>query len=337
MSTLDRQEIFLRWWVHQLRVLDCDPAIWAMKYIINRLELNTEQRFWFSWIYANTYQLPTAWVIFNEFPDFENAPADRIDAWCKTNRDRLPYQKDMKWLRGCLGETFSSYKLNIGFQTQEAFWDKLTQSTPTINFTSCWVTVLEHFHKFGRYAAWFYLQTLKEVCGLNVEPTCLMLNFDSSATHRAGLCLALGRDDWAAKGTKFDSKMLRELDDGAADLLSRVKAFPELDELPIRPDYFSMETSLCSFKKLFRHKQGRYLGFYLDRFAEDIIKTAACDWPGINWQLLWDARNECLLPELNNLEVDKSKFDLFLDTGHFTDNKPLLAKLDTWFTQHNLL
>lgn len=333
---MNRQDLFLRWWVHQLRTFDCDPAIYMMKYIVTRMELNVEQRYWFCWLYANTYQLPTAWVIFNEFPDFENTPVERIDSWCKTNKARLPYQKDQKWLRGCLGETFASYKGNIGCQTQAEFWADRLNIEPQASFIQCWEKVLRDFRKFGRYTAWFYLQALKEVCGLPLEPISLMLNFDSSATHRAGLCLALGKDEWAAKGTAFDSRMLGELDEGAADLLACVRAFPELDQLPVQPDYFSMETSLCAFKKLFRRKQGRYLGFYLDRAAEDIVKTASCDWPGINWQLFWDSRTECLLPELNNSGVAKDKFDLFLDYGIFIDG-PLQERLDNWFTQHSLL
>lgn len=337
---MNRQETFLRWWLYQLRTFDCDPAIYAMKYIIRRLELNVEQRYWFCWIYANTYQLPTAWVIFNEFPDFENTPVDRLDKWCKANKARLPYQKDQKWLRGCLGETFASYKANIGgCDTQDEFFQMFLGNVAPIsnrdNSTRVWTMVTKGFHKFGRYTAWFYLQALKEVCGLPLEPTSLMLDSDASATHRAGLCLALGRDEWAAKGTKFDSRMLRELDDGAAGLLTRAKAFPGLSRLPVGADYFSMETSLCAFKKLFRREQGRYLGFYLDRFAEDITKTASCDWPGINWDLLWDARNECLLPELNNSGVAKSKYDLFLDYGIFIDG-PLQDRLDTWFNNLNL-
>lgn len=331
---MSRVTTFTRWWVHQLRTYDCDPSIYLMKYIIDRMELNLEQRYWFCWIYANTYHVPTAWVIFNEFPDYENVPQDRIARFSTQNAARLPYQKDQKWLRGCLGETFASYKENMGLYSQAAFWEQfIVPNNPRQTFTKCWEMVLKSFYKFGRYTAWFYLQALKEVCGLPLEPTSLMLGFDASATHRAGLCLALGQDDWAVKGTKFDQRMLMMLDIGAQRILTDVKGLFDsvgCPKLPVEPDYFSMETACCSFKKLFRREQGRYLGFYLDRMAEDIIKTQRCDWPGINWQLLWDARDEILLPELNNTSVDKTKFNLFLDHGKFHTNEDLMARLDNW-------
>lgn len=327
-----RAQLFIRWWIHQLRTYDCDSSIFAMKYIIDRMELNVEQRFWFCWIYANTYHLPTAWVIFNEFPDYANTPQDRIANWSHENRARLPYQKDQKWLRGNLGDTFASYKANLGVLAQSEYFETFTREADrAVNFSLLWQTILDRFNRFGRYTAWFYLQTLKEVCGLALEPTSLMLSFDSSATHRAGLCLALGRDELAAKGTKFNASALAQLDFEAKIIHDEVvQGFPELQQLPVKADYFSMETSLCSFKKLFRRTQGRYLGYYLDRFAEDITKTASCDWPGINWQLLWDARNECLLPQLNNRTVNKDNFHLFLDHGTFHPDLQLNQQLDEW-------
>lgn len=332
---MSRVNTFIRWWVHQLRTYDCDPSIYVMKYIIDRMELNLEQRYWFCWIYANTYQVPTAWVIFNEFPDFENVPWERIDKFSRENASRLPYQKDQKWLRGCLGEIFLSYQANVRpYGTQQALWRHVcSHESPVVNFNNAWQLVLRHFHKFGRYTGWFYLQALKEICGLPLQPVSLMLDFDSSATHRAGLCLALGRDAEALKGTKFSRETTTLLDIEAQSILARVEHIFDAAghlKLPVEPDMFSMETALCSFKKLFRREQGRYLGYYLDRMAEDINKTAHHGWPGINWDLLWSARDEILIPELNHHCVQPAKFNLFLDTGLFHDNLDLLNRLDAW-------
>ncbi len=329
-----KTKLFIRWWVHQLRTFDCDPAIVAMKYIINRMELNIEQRYWFCFLYANTYQLPTAWVLFNEFPDYENVPQARIEAFSRENIGRLPYQKDQKWLRGNLGQTFKSYRENLSYFKQ-ADWFALCQRSNGINnFTELWVAVLKGFYKFGRYTAWFYLQALKEVCGLALEPTSLMLSFDSSRTHRQGLCLALGLPTETSNGV---------LDASAAFILDIVRTkVSGMNNLPVQPDYFSMETSLCSFKKLFRLQQGRYLGYYHDRFSEDIMKTTGAMWPGINWKLFWDFREECLLPQMRSvglnqcelLRENKWKQSIFLSSGDtFHDDPELMAKLDSYIPQ----
>jgi len=67
-----RSVLFEKYFQWSLKFYDCDPALFLMNYIHDRMELNMEQRYWIAWLYGNTYQLATAWVIANEFPDFEN-------------------------------------------------------------------------------------------------------------------------------------------------------------------------------------------------------------------------------------------------------------------------
>jgi hypothetical protein len=98
------------------------------------------------------------------------------------------------------------------------------------------------------------------------------------------------------------------------------------EEFP-NTDYFDMETCLCSFKKLFRVSRGRYLGYYLDRQAEEIKQCENDDWFGIDWQPMWDARKETLNNKLLTNKIDDSKMALYsqnniLDaTGLFVQNK----------------
>ena len=77
-----------------------------------------------------------------------------------------------------------------------------------------------------------------------------------------------------------------------------------------------METCLCSFKKIFREKHGRYLGYYLDRQAEEIMQCEKDGWYGIDWDVLWQARNETIDLRLDHKKgIDKEKFTFFLNTG----------------------
>ena len=329
---------FIRWWVHQLRTFDCDPAIVAMKYIINRMELNTEQRYWFCFLYANTYHLPTAWVLFNEFPDYENVPLGRIERFSREHAARLPYQKDQKWLRARLGDTFKSYRANLKTLTQDHYFKTFSEAIPDSQdrFTVLWEHILKDFYLFGRYTAWFYLQSLKEVCGLPIQPTSLMLDFDASKTHRAGLCYAQGNPGTAEKGHKFDKLDFISMDTWAENVLRYVSSVEELQLLPVKPDYFSMETALCSFKKLHRRKQGRYLGYYHDRFALDIERADAAGWPGINWQLFWDFRTECLVPEVQGgFELNQWQQDIYLTTDGelFHGDQDFMGTLDLWLNE----
>jgi hypothetical protein len=77
-----------------------------------------------------------------------------------------------------------------------------------------------------------------------------------------------------------------------------------------------METCLCSFKKIFRKNHGRYLGYYLDRQADEIKKVEEDGWYGIEWEVLWQSRNETIDPRLDHKRgVDKELYSHFINTG----------------------
>jgi hypothetical protein len=299
---------FINWYRWSLSIKDCDPAIFMTNYLFRRFEHNREQKLWIAWIYGTTYYFPTTWVIWNEFPDMELVGLDRLKDWNNHNYKRLRYQTDTKWNKGHLPAQFESYKNWVGDRSQiEAFRPFLT-GTPRENFDALWDEVKTKFHKFGRYSTWFYLQTLKQCCGLPIEPSNLMLDdYSGSRSHRNGLCLALGLDEWYDQ--KLNAKQINYLDGQAYYILKEVQEeFPDTD-------YFDMETCLCSFKKLFRVKHGRYLSYYLDRQAEEIAQCEKDGWDGIDWQPMWDARVETLNNKLLTNQINNSKMALYSENG----------------------
>ena len=317
---IQRKQDFINWYKWSLSIKDCDPAIFMTNYMFNRFEHNKEQKLWISWIYGTTYYLPTTWVIWNEFPDMELVGLERLREWNNNNYKRLRYQTDTKWNKGHLPAQFESYKQWVGDRSQEqAFYRGFVEGSPKLNFRNLYKEVKTNFHKFGRYSTWFYLQTLKQCCGFPIEPDSLMLeDYDGSRSHRNGLCMALGKDDWCNK--KLDVEQLAYLDAQSYLILQEVK-----QEFP-NTDYFDMETCLCSFKKLFREKRGRYLGYYLDRQAEEIKQCEIDGWVGIDWQPMWDARNETLNKKLLTNKINDSKMELYLNgildaTGLFQKDK----------------
>ena len=290
-------------------------------YLFRRFEHNKEQKLWIAWLYGTTYYLPTTWIIWNEFPDMELVGVDRLTKWNNENYKRLRYQTDTKWNKGHLPAQFVSYKNWVGNRSQREAFAPFVDSSPQENFDRLWLEVKSKFHKFGRYSTWFYLQTLKQCCDMPIEPSNLMLNdHDGSRSHRNGLCMAVGEDDWYDQN--LTSKQLEYLDEQANYILQQVR-----EEFP-NTDYFDMETCLCSFKKLFRTKHGRYLGYYIDRQAEEIAQCEKDGWFGIDWQPLWDSRVETLQKKLLTNKIDNSKMSLYLEneildaTGLF-EHKPI--------------
>jgi len=309
---LDNKERFIRWYAWSLEYKDCDPAIWMMNYLNNRYEHNSEERVWLCWLYANTYYLPTSWVLKNEFPDYELATVDRISQWNTANYKRLRYQTDTKYNKGHLPSMFESYQKFVGNSSQKEVLENYYGDNESQNFDNVWNVVNKEFHKFGRYTTWFYMQSLHSTAGLILEPTSLMLSdYSGSRSHRNGFLLALDRSDWI--DTKLTQKEYSYLEAEAKDILVEIKTrFPHLAS---EANYYTMETCLCSFKKIFREKHGRYLGYYLDRQAEEIFQLEEDNWPGIEWNVLWQARQESLDNRLLTNKIDKNKFTSFLNTG----------------------
>ena len=309
----NRREAFIRWYAWSLKYDDCDPAVWCTNYLHNRYEHNDEERIWLAWLYGNTYQLPTAWVLKNEFPDFELATVDRMEQWNATNYKRLRYQTDTKWNKGHLPAMFASYQKFIGNKSQRETLESYYGNTEEENFDSLWKVIKSSLHKFGRYSTWFYLQHLRHTAGIRVSPTSLMLDdYDGSRSHRNGLLFALGRDNDVDR--KLTSSDYANLESQAYEILCETEArFPELvDQI----DFFTMETCLCSYKKIFREHHGRYLGYYLDRQAEEIIKAEGDGWYGIDWDVLWQSRNETIDLRLDHKRgIDKDRFAAFLKSG----------------------
>ena len=320
----NRRESFIKWYAWSLMYKDCDPAVWMTNYLNERYEHNTEQKLWLAWLYGNTYYLPTAWIIINEFPDFELATYDRMDAWNTENYKRLRYQNDTKWSKGHLPNMFKSYSEYVNGREQ---WDALATTfgdNEEQTFDNLYGVIKSDFYKFGRYSAWFYIQHLHSTCDVPAVPSTLLFNdYSGSRSHRNGFCFALGKDDWYDK--KLTAGEYQWLEDSAKEMLQEMKVrFPSLTS-DINP--YTMETALCAYKKLYRVRDGRYLGYYNDRVAGEIRKVEADGWNGIEWDVLWQARDETLEPELAKSKiVDKGKMSSFVDGGE-------IARLDWMFSE----
>jgi hypothetical protein len=83
-------------------------------------------------------------------------------------------------------------------------------------------------------------------------------------------------------------------------------------------DCFSLETVACSYKKLWRTANGRYIGYYNDRTAEQIRKAEGDGWHGIDWNVLHQCRTEVSRGRLMPGDaINKDKMTLFMNTGSY--------------------
>jgi len=288
---LDNVALFKQAYINAHNANDIDPNIDMANYLIDRMEYNSDQTIWFCFLNAITYQLPTAFLIKNEFPDLECAGIDRLNEWWQRDIQlRLPYQKDKLKQRKFLPETVESYKAVVG-RSQTEFFDDLLSGSPSENFNTLWNEFYKPIRHFGRFSVWNFAQMLKSVAGYDIEPDKFFFGDGGAKSITKGARFLFGD----VTNAELETRTFRLMEDIRKSV-------------PI--DAFKMETELCRYHKYFRTNQSRYIGYYLDRQKEDIESLKMQGWNGIHWQLLDDSRESMLDPALLRLEVQKDKFTI---------------------------
>lgn len=315
-------KLFIDFCKNSVEANDVDPAISYMNYIVDRMEFNEEQVLWLCFLYGITYQLPTAYVIWSEFPDLELIDEDRLRKWfTKDVQLRLPFQQDKIKCRPKTVETILSYQKIVGGSQKEYFDDLLDSPDPQVNFDRMW-TPLKSVYNFGRFSTWNQCQALKQVAGYNVEPTTLMLGEPDSISFTDGLAYAYGLLDKVTKKTVDQStgKKKKEYYKWSDDEKMDMENACSMLKKQLKLDNFQLETLACAFKKIWRNNDSRYVGYYNDRMAEDIRKTSDQKWTGIDWSLLWDARDFCVPNKYlhENKGVNRSNFILLPEDKVYT-------------------
>lgn len=264
---------------------DVDPSYSMLRYVCERFELNTEQRFWLAWLYATCYCGPAVFYIYNEFPDYENVDDARLERWWAGNRQRLLFQTDRRWVRSRNQWTamFRSYRDTIGPLTQEQRFMLLKTSDRHLNYDNCW-EAFGRMYQFGRFAMFLYLEAVHVVTGFPMMPRSMTLADADSC--RNGLALAIGRSDLNTHGT--DRKL------GRKEQVTLQRAFDStvtrLERADERNNVWNIETTLCAYKKYCYGK--RYVGYYLDRQRDEIFAMQKNVPRGVEWDVLWEYRRE---------------------------------------------
>lgn len=291
MSLLEEYFLYHK---NSVEIGDVDPAYPMMDYLCNRFELNTEQRYWLAFLYSLTYCGPTAYAIYNRFPDYETVSEWAVGRWWSQMRLKLLFQSDRRWIKSnnLFPVAISAYKALIGKGPQADFFNGKLKGDRYESYRSV-SRSLATLPGYGRFALFIYTEALGVVCSLPIEPK--QLDLRDAESSRNGVAFAIGRKDLvtgkagngrhaiSASEIGFLQKRLVEL---VYDFRIR---YPNT-----RADIWNMETTLCAFHK---HKKGqRYVGYYLDRQHAEIAKMQSLIREGVCWDPLWDYRRECLNP-----------------------------------------
>lgn len=294
----DRLEDYYAYHLAMIEVGDMDPAYPALLYLCDRYEFNIEQRYWLAFLYAATYHVPSAFYIYNEFPDAENVDLGRMERWWRANRHRTLFQTDRRWIRSrnqfvpMVASYLALTGLKAGGSQEGHFAANFFNPDPAVAYQRAYDGMMQVRH-VGRYALFLYLESVAVLTGFPMRPRGLDLR--NSQSSRNGICYAIGRDDWLC-GHNYGRTTLP---DHAYGVLNQALEMIVAEAHARRPDgtsdIWSVETSLCAYKKI--HRGTRYLGYYIDRQHDEIAAMQAGVPEGVDWQPLWDFRRGHFQPE----------------------------------------
>jgi hypothetical protein len=277
---------FIDYHILSSKAKDIDPSNDCLKYVANRFELNIEQRYWLAFLFGTCYSSTMVYYVYNEFPDYENVDVNRLQRWWEVNKDKTLFQTDRLRIKSQnkFVETFISYKKLLGNRTQENYFLSLKQPTKQMTYDNCYNN-LSQIRNFGRFTMFIYLEMINVLTAYNFEPT--NLDLANAESCRNGLVYHLGHNelDTHGKDKRLTKKQINYLQYKFKELKK------EIGELNIEhKNIWNIETTLCAYKKFKKGK--RYIGYYIDRQRKEIEKMQMNVNNGVDWNVLWDFRNE---------------------------------------------
>jgi len=297
---MTRIDEYIRYHEASARIGDIDPSYAMLRYVCDRFELNEEQRYWLAFVYAMTYCGASTYYIYNELPDFENLDRGRMERWwAGGGRSNSIFQTDARWRRSRnqVVDAIECYRRWIGKGTQAEHFARIaTGSTPEQRYDRLLARAKE-LYTFGQFTLFLYLEALHVITPLDLEPTDLDLN--KAWSCRDGLYYAYGLDHFIRDDdVPIPVEARSETAVAWGDLRLR------LSRLAVPPTVWQTETILCAYRKYRRTLEGkagatgkRWIGYYLDRQADEIAKMEGHVTDGVAWRVLWEYRKETYDPE----------------------------------------
>lgn len=276
-----------------------------------------EAKLWLSFLWGACYNLITPWVMVQRYPRPPRTPEEfeEFSGWYNRTFERHKFDTDCRYRKSKMLQCVKSYVDSLNGCTQ---YEKFTQlvndnQDPKKMFDAFWGWS-ESIEFFGRLSCWNHLEALALVTGWEHPldaPNYFLTELSDSESNRNGICFLFNVEHLLTKHGKLkttgetisveDCLMLEGLAEQATQ-----RVISELGDITCF-NRFNLETVIaCWFKKMFRNKSTRYIGWDAERTFEE-IKYVEQLWPEYSTDLLWEARRELvphsILCELNGVPV----------------------------------
>jgi hypothetical protein len=255
------------------KIRDIDPANDCLVYLCNRFELNMEQRYWLAFLYSTCYCGPTVFYMYNEFPDFERVDVGRLNRWWDSNKNKCVFQTDRLRIKTSnqFVPTFESYKTWVGNRTQQERFYSLKTPHPLYTWNTAEEEVTS-IRNIGRFTSFIYLEMIDLLTDFKVQP--VTIDWKNADNCYKGLVAASGK---------------KTLSYGEADGFIKVLQ-NQFKKDKTMSNIYNIETTLCAYTKFLKGK--RYVGYYIERQRQEIIKMMGNVDTGVCWSVLHDFRKE---------------------------------------------
>jgi hypothetical protein len=310
-----RRAVFQRFYTFHLRYRSHPGGVYfALPALARHHGWDEEQRAWAAFLNGNT-QNPITTSLLMEAGDHPGK-ADQVLTFWRANYDRLAWDTDRRYHKARLDTAVAGY-LHLTRGGQGAYWRKAAVD----GWPGVWAAATA-IPTMGRLSAWSYLEYVRLlVTDVPDADTLLLADRDGSRSHRNGLCLVTGRDEWMwwDRNPGFDGNYPRDLVDELAtegeSLLAEARR-----RNPGHPHvgYLTLESALCTYKSWHRPRR-RYPNVYMDMMY-DRLRLAESRF-GDRFGPIWQARRDTLPPHLRLEDTPNDpgcvpvKQDHYLATG----------------------
>ena len=249
-------------------------ALWADENL-----LTPADKIWLSYLYGLTYSTTTAILIFRHFPKLGFVEVDDLESFWRENKQRLYFNRDRRYIKN--NDQF--VKAIIGLQNLEHSNRGLRYHLTTRTDEQIYQRIVKNWPYFGRHAAFLFFDAYSKMFG---ECTLSSIsNWNEAHTIAEGLALATYDDEL------YQRAKSKHLTPGDAKILDALVVKIEQD---CGANFTDIESTICAYAKLF--KGTRYLGYYIDRFQEELKHARENDYPEEDMLLLWKLRSEVSPP-----------------------------------------
>uniref|UniRef100_A0AAU6W329 Amino acid:DNA transferase domain-containing protein n=1 Tax=Pseudomonas phage Cygsa01 TaxID=3138529 RepID=A0AAU6W329_9VIRU len=311
----------------QLRLM-----LWA----INNQDISTtratEQKLWCAFLWGCCYNLIGPWAIMQEYPEPPRGKdgLQRFADWYNKNFDRMRFDTDCRYRKSKMIACVTSYVEWLNGREQfEAFAPILREPHSKVQFERLWETC-NSWKFFGRLSNWNTIEAIELATDHDYKidiPSFMLTDVSGSESNRNGAAFLAGYDELVTKHGKLKTtgETISQADCEKLEVLAEMyfqQAKADLGHLSYI-NRLNAETSIfCWFKKFFRLKSTRYVGWDGERTYEE-LEYMRREWPEANLEPLWEARY-ALLPDFLLCEcapqgeqrgVNKAKMPLFYETG----------------------